>query len=77
MGTWSNKAFGNDTALDFFAELEASSDLIKFFSKTLNNVIEGDDVDSCNEEEAIAAIAIITAASYAIGCDCRLNHIDN
>jgi len=64
MGTWSSKAFGNDTALDFFAELETSSEPIEMISNTLNNVMAGVDVGSCDEEAAVAAIAIITAASY-------------
>jgi len=62
MGTWNNKAFGNDTALDFFAELEISLEPAKAISNILNNVIS--DGDSCDEEKAVAAIAIITAASY-------------
>ncbi len=64
MGSWSNKPFGNDTALDWFSDLEQSNDSLYLISNTLNKVIQRDNIDSTEEEEAIAAISIISSASH-------------
>ncbi|MBZ9609986.1 ankyrin repeat domain-containing protein [Rheinheimera maricola] len=64
MGTWSNKPFGNDTALDWFSHLEESQTAQEFISSTLKTVLKKQLTDSTEEEEAIAAIAIIASASH-------------
>jgi ankyrin repeat protein len=63
MGSWSNKPFGNDTALDWFSDLEQSKSPLEMISNTLNKVLQKNDIDSTEEEEAIAAISIIVSAS--------------
>lgn len=63
MGTWSNRPFGNDTALDWFGELEECENATDFITNTLNEAIEGADIDSVEEEKAVAAASIVAAAS--------------
>ncbi|MES2319773.1 MAG: ankyrin repeat domain-containing protein [Pseudomonadota bacterium] len=63
MGTWNNKPFGNDTALDWVISLEKAAVPRDFIYDTLL-AIDGDwDGDVSDAEEAIAAVAIISAAS--------------
>ncbi|WP_448563285.1 ankyrin repeat domain-containing protein [Thalassotalea ganghwensis] len=74
MGSWSNKPFGNDSALDWFCDLEKSNNPIEFTSSTLSKTLKKNESDSTKEEEAIAAIAIVTSASKEpiVGCNAEV-----
>lgn len=63
MGSWSNKPFGNDTALDWFYDLEQSKSPLEMISNTLNKVLQKNNIDTTEKEEAIAAISIVASAS--------------
>lgn len=63
MGTWNSKPFGNDTALDWLADLEAQKDLAAFLAETLDKVLGGWDGDSTEAEEAVAAAAFVAASA--------------
>lgn len=63
MGAWSNKPFGNDTALDWLAELEDSESGIEYINSTLKVAVEASDIDASMAEEVVAAVAIVAAAS--------------
>ena len=63
MGCWSNKPFGNDTALDWFQELETSEQWQDKIRKTLD--LQNCDItlDSNDAEQAVAAAAIVASAA--------------
>lgn len=63
MGTWNNKPFGNDTALDWFSSVKTSKTGYTIISTTLQELLRQQETDSIIEEEAMAAVAIIAAAS--------------
>lgn len=63
MGAWSKKPFGNDTALDWLAELEDSKSCVEKIKNTFTTAINSDDLDACVAEEAVAAAAIVAAGS--------------
>jgi ankyrin repeat protein len=63
MGAWSNKLFGNDTALDWLAGLENSGNGLELISNTLMIAVDANDIDAPMAEEAVAAAAIVAAAS--------------
>lgn len=60
MGTWSYQPFGNDTALDWVAELIESKNL-SVIQETLDNAIDGgaDYLDAEIAEESLAAIEVL------------------
>jgi hypothetical protein len=60
MGAWSHESFGNDTAADWAAGLEASADL-GYVENTLQSVLDaGDDyLDADQACEAIAAAEVV------------------
>lgn len=63
MGSWSNKPFGNDTALDWALRLlsSGSEDLIP---SSIRDALDSNDVpDASISEEAVAAAAVIAAAA--------------
>ena len=63
MGAWSNKPFGNDTALDWASKLvDSSSD--EPISSSIREVLDSNCVpDASISEEAIAAAAVIAASA--------------
>ena len=63
MGTWSNKPFGNDTALDWLSELNDCETGSEKIEKTLETANQTKEIDAPVAEEAVAAAAIIAAAS--------------
>ncbi len=63
MGSWNNKPFGNDTALDWFYDLEQSKSPHEMILNTLNKVLQQNESDSSEEEEAIAAVSIIASSA--------------
>ncbi|MET0026041.1 MAG: ankyrin repeat domain-containing protein [Candidatus Thiodiazotropha sp.] len=63
MGTWSNKPFGNDTALDWLAMLEECDNGPQTIETTLKEAIESCDIDASLAERGIAAAAITAAGS--------------
>jgi len=63
MGAWSNKPFGNDSALDWLADLENSDRGPEIIGNTIKASISSSDIDAPMEEEAVAAAAIIAAGS--------------
>ncbi len=63
MGAWSNKPFGNDTALDWFDRLKDCDDASHKIDATLKVAIESSDQDASTAEEGVAAAAIVAAAS--------------
>ncbi len=63
MGTWSNKPFGNDTALDWLAGLEDSGQGEQIIVDSLNAVVPVSEIVADIAEEAIVAAAIVAAAS--------------
>ncbi|WP_196140457.1 ankyrin repeat domain-containing protein [Aliikangiella sp. G2MR2-5] len=63
MGAWSNKPFGNDTALDWLAELEDSNAGVEHIINTLKAAVDASDIDAPMAEEVVAAVAIVAAAS--------------
>src|SRR5438552_1162279 len=63
MGSWDEKPFGNDTALDWLAGLEESRD-ISYLANTINRISHSSDpLESPESEEAVAAAAVIAAAA--------------
>lgn len=54
MGAWSTESFGNDTALDWFGELDETADPLLFIQETLT---EG------STEDVIAASAVLAVLS--------------
>src|SRR5688572_27895876 len=62
MGTWNNKPFGNDTALDWLSALETAAVARNFIDHTLCALDEEWDGDVSDAEAAIAAIAVVSAA---------------
>ncbi len=63
MGAWSNKPFGNDTALDWLAGLEDSKSCVKKIKNSFTTAINSDDLDASVAEEAVAAAAVVAAGS--------------
>ncbi|MET0049638.1 MAG: ankyrin repeat domain-containing protein [Candidatus Thiodiazotropha sp.] len=64
MGAWSNKPFGNDTALDWFDMLKDCEDGPDKIDATLRAAIESCEHDASAAEEGVAAAAIVAAASW-------------
>lgn len=65
MGAWGEKAFENDSALDWIAELEgAGVDLLR---STLSGVAETDDRDFVDVDDGSAAIAAAEIVAAALG----------
>lgn len=62
MGAWSNKPFGNDTALDWLADLERQCNAHLLIEQALEKITAEEDVDAPEAEEAIAAVAVVSAA---------------
>ena len=58
MGTWDIGTFDNDTACDWAYELESSSDL-SVIEKSIDAVLEEDEIDADYACEALAAIDTI------------------
>lgn len=63
MGTWSIKPYGNDTALDWFSDLQSSKNSSEFLASTIQNVLKEFDGDSYVAEKAVAAVALVSAAA--------------
>jgi ankyrin repeat protein len=65
MGAWSNKPFGNDSALDWLekAALPSANQFSAFVSDTISTVLGNWAGDSDEAEQAIAAIAVVSAAA--------------
>jgi ankyrin repeat protein len=65
MGAWSNKPFGNDSALDWLerAALPSTNQFSAFVSDTISTVLGNWAGDSDEAEQAIAAIAVVSAAA--------------
>ena len=63
MGTWSNKPFGNDAALDWLSELEDSEFWLEKIKNSLAAANNSNYIDARIAEEAIAAAAIVAAGS--------------
>jgi hypothetical protein len=63
MGTWNPKPFGNDTALDWLAGLDAASDGT-YLAETLDKAAQSSSpLGAEQSEEALAAAAVIAAAA--------------
>jgi ankyrin repeat protein len=65
MGAWSNKPFGNDSALDWLerAALPSANQFSTFIGDTISTVLGNWAGDSDEAEQAIAAIAVVSAAA--------------
>ena len=63
MGTWNTKPFGNDSALDWFIELENSKNGVDKISYALNQANNESVEDIDIGEQAIAAASLVAAAS--------------
>src|SRR5688572_6225403 len=58
MGAWGSRSFDNDTACDWFYELEESG--VDLLESTLLLVVEGtEEYDDAEESEAVAAAEIV------------------
>lgn len=75
MGTWDATPSGNDTAMDWLAELTTRTDARAWFASALSRAGTSDGADAPQAEEAIVAAAVIAAAASepigAIGADTR------
>lgn len=63
MGTWSDRPFGNDTALDWLADLARRADGPEWIADTLQSAMQPSGGDADREAAALAAAAIVAAAS--------------
>lgn len=53
MGTWSSESFGNDGAMDWFAELQTAGDPLRLIRETIGS---GSNAQVIAAAEALAAL---------------------